>query len=92
MPIYVTVYHPDKTIIGKTEGDVTLADIEGYLDDLVKAKAHIEKRDNVGPFAVVTGGNREGRLADICQTISTADRPTPASGYYVLSFSSRSRG
>jgi hypothetical protein len=29
MPIYVTVYHLDKTIIGKTEGEVTLADIEG---------------------------------------------------------------
>jgi hypothetical protein len=105
MPIYVTVYHLDKTIIGKTEGEVTLADIEGYLDDIVKAKAvpyrkifdatggtsmltpedtetlraklkaFTEKRDNVGPFAVVTGGNREGHLANICQTIATADRP-----------------
>jgi hypothetical protein len=37
MPIYVTVYHLDKMIIGKTEGDV-------------------------GPFAVVTGGNRERRM------------------------------
>src|SRR5258708_38259910 len=105
MPIYVTVYHFDKTIIGKTEGEVTLADIEGYLDDIVKAKAvpyrkifdatggtsmltpedtetlraklkaFTEKRDNVGPFAVVAGGNREGRLVNICQTIATADRP-----------------
>jgi hypothetical protein len=24
---------------------------------------------------VVTGGNREGRMANICQTASTADRP-----------------
>ena len=39
MPIYVTVYHLDKTIIGKTEGEVTLTDIEGYLDDIVRAKA-----------------------------------------------------
>ncbi len=105
MPIYVTVYHLDKMIIGKTEGDVTLADIEGYLEDIVKAravpyrkifdaprgtsmltpadtetlraklKAFTEKRDNVGPFAVVTGGNRDGRLANICQTALTADRP-----------------
>jgi hypothetical protein len=105
MPIYVTVYHLDKMIIGKTEGDVTLADIEGYLEDIVKARAvpyrkifdatsgtsvltpedvealraklaeFTQKRDNVGPFAVVTGGNREGRMANICQTASTADRP-----------------
>jgi len=40
-----------------------------------KLKAFTEKRDNVGPFAVVTGGNREGRLVNICQTIATADRP-----------------
>ena len=39
MPIYVTVYHLDKTIIGKTEGEVTLANIEGYLDDIVRARA-----------------------------------------------------
>ena len=39
MPIYVSVYHLDKTIIGKTEGEVTLADVEGYLDDIVKYKA-----------------------------------------------------
>jgi len=105
MPIYVTVYHLDKMIIGKTEGDVTLADIEGYLADIVKARAvpyrkifdasggtsvltpedvdalraklaeFTQKRDNVGPFAVVTGGNREGRMANICQTITTANRP-----------------
>jgi|SRR5882724_7232240 len=105
MPIYVTVYHLDKTIIGKTEGDVTLADIEGYLEDIVKARAvpyrkifdatggtsrltpedvetlraklkeFTQTRDNVGPFAVVTGGDRQGRMANICQTISTADRP-----------------
>jgi len=105
MPIYVTVYHLDKTIIGKTEGEVTLADIEGYLDDIVKAKAvkyrkifdatsgasvlspqdvetlrakladFTHKRRDVGPFAVITGGNREGRLANICQTATTADRP-----------------
>jgi hypothetical protein len=105
MPIYVTVYHLDKTIIGKTEGEVTLADIEGYLDDIVKARAvgyrkifdatsgtsvlspqdvevlratladFTQKRRDVGPFAVITGGNREGRLANICQTATTADRP-----------------
>ena len=105
MPIYVTVYHLDKMIVGKTEGDVTLADIEGYLDDVVKSRAvpyrkifdassgtsvlspedvvtlrnklaeFTQKRDNVGPFAVVTGGNRQGRMADICQTITTANRP-----------------
>ena len=105
MPIYVTVYHLDKMIIGKTEGDVTLADIEGYLEDIVKARAvsyrkifgassgtsvltlsdvevlqatlaeFTQKRDNVGPFAVVTGGNREGRMANICQAASGAERP-----------------
>jgi hypothetical protein len=105
MPIYVTVYHLDKTIVGKTEGDVTLADIERYLDDIVKAKAvsygkifdatsgtsrltpddvaalraklaeFTRDQRNVGPFAVVTGGNREGRMANICQTITSADRP-----------------
>jgi hypothetical protein len=105
MPIYVTVYHLDKMIIGKTEGEVTLADIESYLDDVVKARAvpyrkifdassgtsvltpedvvtlrsklaeFTQKRDNVGPFAVVTGGNRQGRMANICQTITTANRP-----------------
>src|SRR6266851_1679511 len=105
MPIYVTVYHLDKMIIGKTEGDVTLDDIEGYLDDIVKARAvpyrkifdassgtsvltpddvvtlrnklaeFTQKRDNVGPFAVVTGGNRQGRMANICQTITNANRP-----------------
>ena len=105
MPIYVTVYHLDKTIIVKTEGEITLADIEGYLDDIVTAKAvkyrkifdatsgtavlspqdvetlrakladFTQKRRDVGPFAVITGGNREGRLANICQTATTADRP-----------------
>src|SRR5262245_51102312 len=105
MPIYVSVYHLDKMIIGKTEGEVTLADVEGYLADIVKAKAvsyrkifdatsgtsvlspedvstlrvmlarFMQKRSNVGPFAVVTGGNREGRMANICQTASTLDRP-----------------
>ena len=104
MPIYVTVYHLDRTIIGKTEGDVTLADIEGYLDDVVKAKgvsyrkifdatsgtsrltpddveilraklAEFTRTQNFGPFAVVTGGNREGRMANICQAASSADRP-----------------
>jgi len=105
MPIYVTVYHLDETIVGKTEGDVTLADIEGYLADIVRAKAvpyrkifdatsgtsmltpldvealrtllaeFTTKHDDVGPFAVVTGGNREGRMANICQTASRADRP-----------------
>jgi hypothetical protein len=105
MPIYVTVYHLDKTIIGKTEGDVTLADIEGYLEDVVRARAvpyrkifdatsgtsrltpddvealramladFMARRSNVGPFAVVTGGSREGRMANICQTASTIDRP-----------------
>jgi hypothetical protein len=105
MPIYVTVYHLDKMIIGKTEGEVTLADIESYLDDVVKARAvpyrkifdassgtsvltpedvvtlrnklaeFTQKRDNVGPFAVVTGGNRQGRMANICQTITIANRP-----------------
>lgn len=105
MPVYITVYHLDKMIIGKTEGDVTLADIEGYLEDIVRARAvsyrkifdassgtsvltpddvealraklaeFTRKRDNVGPFAVVTGGNRDGRMANICQTASGANRP-----------------
>lgn len=39
MPIYVTVYHLDKTIVGKTDGEVTLADLEGYLAAVVKARA-----------------------------------------------------
>ena len=105
MPIYVSVYHLDKTIIGKTEGDVTLADIDGYLSDIVKAKAvsyrkifdatsgrsvltaqdvetlratlsdFTSKRRDVDPFAVVTGGERNERLANICLTATTADRP-----------------
>src|SRR4051812_228865 len=104
MPIYVSVYHLDKMIIGKTEGDITLADIEGYLVDVVKAKAvsyrkifdatsgtsqltmedveilrtklaEFTRSRNFGPFAVVTGGSREGRMANICQTASMADRP-----------------
>jgi hypothetical protein len=105
MPIYISVYHLDKTVIGKTEGDVTLADIEGYLDDVVKARAvsyrkifdatsgtsaltvqdvetlratlaeFTRKRRDVGPFAVVAGDERDGRLANICQIATTADRP-----------------
>ena len=105
MPIYVSVYHLDKTIIGKTEGEVTLADIEGYLNDIIKARAvsyrkifdatsgtsaltpqdvetlretlaeFTRTRRDVGPFAVVTGGDRNGRMANICQTATTADRP-----------------
>lgn len=39
MPIYVTVYHLDRMIIGKTEGEVTLADLEGYFAAIVKARA-----------------------------------------------------
>jgi hypothetical protein len=39
MPIYVTVYHLDKMIVGKTDGDVTLADLEGYFAAIVKARA-----------------------------------------------------
>lgn len=39
MPIYVTFYHLDQTMVGKTEGEVTLADLLNYLDDVEKAKA-----------------------------------------------------
>lgn len=39
MPIYVTVYHLDKTIVGKTDGEVTLADLEGYFATVVRARA-----------------------------------------------------
>jgi hypothetical protein len=39
MPIYVTVYHLDKMIVGKTEGEVTLVDLEGYFAAIVKARA-----------------------------------------------------
>src|SRR6476469_6559933 len=39
MPIFVTVYHLDKMIVGKTEGDVTLAALEGYFAAIVKARA-----------------------------------------------------
>ena len=39
MPIYVTVYHLDKMIVGKTEGEVTLADLKGYFAAVVKARA-----------------------------------------------------
>jgi len=39
MPIYVTVYHLDRMIVGKTGGEVTLADLEGYFAAVVKAKA-----------------------------------------------------
>ena len=39
MPIYVTFYHLDRTMVGRTEGEVTLADLMGYLDDVEKAKA-----------------------------------------------------
>jgi hypothetical protein len=33
MPIYVTFYHLDKTMVGRTEGEITLADLTGYLED-----------------------------------------------------------
>jgi hypothetical protein len=39
MPIYVTFYHLDRTMVGRTEGEVTLADLMGYLDDVERAKA-----------------------------------------------------
>ncbi|MBS0540041.1 MAG: hypothetical protein JSR47_14845 [Proteobacteria bacterium] len=39
MPIYVTFYHLDQTMVGKTEGEITLADLMGYLDDVEKARA-----------------------------------------------------
>jgi hypothetical protein len=39
MPIYVTVYHLDKMIVGKTEGEVTLADLKGYFAAVIKARA-----------------------------------------------------
>lgn len=39
MPIYVTVYHLDRTIVGKTDGEVTLSDLEGYFAAIVKARA-----------------------------------------------------
>ena len=39
MPIYVTFYHLDRTMVGRTEGEVTLADLMGYLGDVEKAKA-----------------------------------------------------
>lgn len=39
MPICVTVYHLDKVIVGKTDGEVTLADLEGYFAAIVKARA-----------------------------------------------------
>jgi len=39
MPIYVTFYHLDRIMVGKTEGEITLADLMGYLDDVEKARA-----------------------------------------------------
>jgi len=106
MPIYVSVYHLDKIVVGRTDGQVTLADLEGYLDTIAKARAvgyrkifdstsgtsALPPRDleifrqrlkefgeqhkgKVGPFAVVTGGERHNRLASVCQTAATADRP-----------------
>jgi hypothetical protein len=39
MPIYVTFYHLDKTMVGRTEGEITLADLMGYLEDVEKARA-----------------------------------------------------
>jgi hypothetical protein len=39
MPIYVTFYHLDRTMVGKTESEITLADLMGYLDDVEKARA-----------------------------------------------------
>lgn len=39
MPIYVTFYHLDQTMVGKTEGEITLSDLMGYLDDVEKARA-----------------------------------------------------
>jgi len=106
MPIYVTVYHLDSLIVGRTEGQVTLTDLEGYLDDIVRARAIgygkifdstsgravlapdeveafrerlkafvAERQGKIGPFAVVTGGERHDRLTSICQTAMTADRP-----------------
>jgi len=39
MPIYVTFYHLDRTMVGRTEGEITLADLTGYLEDVEKARA-----------------------------------------------------
>jgi len=39
MPIYVTIYHLDRMIVGKTEGRVTLANLEEYFDTVIKARA-----------------------------------------------------
>jgi len=39
MPIYVTFYHLDKTMVGRTEGEITLTDLTGYLEDVEKARA-----------------------------------------------------
>ena len=41
MPIYVTFYHLDRTMVGKTEGEITLADLMGYLDDARSKGAEI---------------------------------------------------
>jgi hypothetical protein len=106
MPIYVSVYHLDKMIVGKTEGQVTLTDLDGYFDAIVKARAVgyrkifdatsgtsvltpdeietfrrslkafvAERRGKIGPFAVITGGQRNNGLAGICQAVFSADRP-----------------
>ncbi|UYN96124.1 MAG: hypothetical protein KIT25_04030 [Enhydrobacter sp.] len=106
MPIYVTVYHLDRMIVGKTEGEVKLGDLDGYFDAVIKARAigyrkifdatggtsaltaadvdAFRKRmqsfvargnGRVGPFAVVAGPQRHERLADICRTVASADRP-----------------
>lgn len=39
MPIYTTFYHLDRIMVGRTEGEITLADLTGYLDDVEKARA-----------------------------------------------------
>jgi hypothetical protein len=39
VPIHVSVYHPDRIVVAKLEGDVTLADLDGYFDAVRSAWA-----------------------------------------------------
>jgi hypothetical protein len=81
MPIYVTVCHLDKMIIGKTEGDVSLADIEGYLDDIVKARAVPYRKifDASSGTSVLTPEDfvaLRNKLAEFTQSATMSD-PSP---------------
>ena len=62
-----------RKIFDSTNGTSVLSD-----DDVAVLKTRMQafvELGKVGPFAVVAGSQRHGRLAAICQTVASADRP-----------------